>query len=64
MSTDRSRVIWEVYAGAANDMDRLVEEGGGLVCEACLEATGVIREWPHDDCAGPGMRRVEAERRA
>lgn len=61
MSTDRSRVVWEVYPGAANFMDRLIEEGGGLVCEACFEATGEIREWPHGDCAGPGMPRTEAE---
>jgi hypothetical protein len=31
-------------------MDRLCKcDGGGWVCEQHPE-----REWPHDDCAGPG----------
>lgn len=55
--TDRSLVYWEAYPGATNDIDRMAEEAGGWVCEQHPD-----REFPHDDCAGPGMLRADAER--
>lgn len=54
MNTDRSQVEWEAYPGAMNDIDRMAEEAGGWVCEQHPEL-----EFPHDDCAGPGMLRSE-----
>lgn len=50
MATDRSQVFWEAYPGATNDIDRIADEAGGWVCEQHPHL-----EWPHDDCAGPGM---------
>jgi hypothetical protein len=50
MSTDRSKILREVYPGAKNDIDRMVEEAGGWVCEEHPD-----KPWPHDDCPGPGM---------
>lgn len=55
MTTDRSLVEWEAYPGAANDLDRMAEEAGGWVCSHHPEL-----EFPHGDCAGPGMLRSEA----
>ena len=49
---DRSSVIWEAYPGAANAIEQLAEEAGGWACE---QHPGL--EWPHGDCAGPGMLR-------
>jgi hypothetical protein len=54
---DRSEVIAEAYPGAANDVEAHIGRHGGLVCEQHPD-----REWPHDDCAGPGMVRDEPPR--
>lgn len=55
MNTDRSKIEWELYPGATNDIDRMVEEEGGWVCEQHPNL-----EWPHDDCAGPGITKQQA----
>jgi hypothetical protein len=52
--TDCSRVFWESYPGATNDIDRIAEAAGGWVCEQHPDL-----EWPHGDCAGPGMLRSD-----
>ena len=47
--------MWEIYPGATNDIDRMIEAEGGMVCEQHPHL-----EWPHDDCAGPGMTKAQA----
>ena len=53
---DRSEVVFECYPGATNDLDEYARLMGGWVCEQHPEM-----EWPHDDCAGPGMLRDEEQ---
>lgn len=55
VAIDRDEVIWEIEPGVTNAIETAIEEGGGLVCEQHPE-----REWPHGDCAGPGMIRADA----
>lgn len=54
---NRADVIAELYPGAVNDVERLAEAGGGWCCEQHPHLP-----FPHDDCAGPGMLRSEADR--
>ena len=49
-AVDRSRVIAEVYPGAANAIEAHVRARGGWRCELHPD-----RPFPHDDCPGPGM---------
>lgn len=53
---DRSEVVWELYPGAANDIEEIVERCGGWVCEQHPDLP-----FPHGDCAGPGMLRNEED---
>lgn len=55
--TDRSLVEWDLFPGATNMIDEMAELAGGWVCEQHPDL-----EWPHDDCAGPGMLRSDAGR--
>jgi hypothetical protein len=51
------RVIVEAFPGAVDAIMRLAGESGGWVCELHPD-----REWPHGDCAGPGMLRADVDR--
>jgi hypothetical protein len=53
---DRSKVTVESYPGAANDMEARVQAAGGRICEQHPD-----KQWPHDDCLGPGMLRKPYE---
>lgn len=44
-------VLWELYPGVTNEIDLLAEE---WVCEQHPD-----QEFPHDDCAGPGIPKME-----
>jgi hypothetical protein len=52
VAIDRSEVVAEAYPGAANMIEAEVQALGGWVCEQHPEL-----EFPHGDCAGPGMPR-------
>lgn len=52
---DRSDVIGEAFPGATNAIEAEVGRLGGWVCEQHPHL-----EWPHDDCAGPGMPKADA----
>jgi hypothetical protein len=47
---DRSRVLAEIYPGAANDLAAHVANHDDWVCEAHPE-----KPWKHDGCPAPGM---------
>lgn len=53
---NRASVLMEAYPGATNEIERAVDAAGGWVCEEHPD-----REWPHDDCPGPGMPKRPAE---
>ena len=56
VSIDRSEVVFELYPGAANDIEAYVRAHGGWVCEQHPD-----QPFPHDDCPGPGMVRDDGD---
>jgi hypothetical protein len=50
IAIDRSAVLWESAPGVTNAIEAHVVALGGWVCEQ-----HPWLEWPHDECAGPGM---------
>lgn len=58
---DRSTVIAEAYPGASNDIEQIVHDGGGWVCEDHPWLPWEGSDEPNPcTCGAPGMIKAEA----